>query len=68
MPRLLAGARIVYTPLLAAHFGAGTIGALPGIVRGTGGQAAAPAPRHGTRPATPRPPSTRSPPRAAGWA
>jgi alcohol dehydrogenase len=31
----------VYTPLPAAHFGAGTIGALPAIVRGTGGQAVA---------------------------
>ena len=41
MPQPLAGARIVYTPLPAAHFGAGTIGALPEIVRGTGGQAAA---------------------------
>jgi alcohol dehydrogenase class IV len=41
MPQPLAGTRIVYPPLPAAHFGAGTIGALPGIVRGTGGQAAA---------------------------
>jgi alcohol dehydrogenase len=41
MPQPLAGTRIVYTPLPAAHFGAGTIGALPGIARGTGGQAAA---------------------------
>jgi len=41
MPQPLAGTRIVYTPLPAVHFGAGTIGALPGIVRGTGGQAAA---------------------------
>jgi alcohol dehydrogenase len=40
MPQL-AGTRIVYTPLPAAHFGAGTIGALPEIVRSTGGQAAA---------------------------
>jgi alcohol dehydrogenase len=40
MPQPLAGTRIVYTPLPAAHFGAGTIGSLPGIVRGTGGQAA----------------------------
>jgi alcohol dehydrogenase len=41
MPQPLSGTRIVYTPLPAAHFGAGTIGALPEIVRGTGGQAAA---------------------------
>jgi alcohol dehydrogenase class IV len=41
MPQPLAGTRIVYTPLPAAHFGAGTIGSLPGIVRGTGGYAAA---------------------------
>lgn len=41
MPLPLAGTRIVYTPLPAAHFGAGTIAALPGIVRGTGGQAVA---------------------------
>src|SRR5215467_1644107 len=41
MPQPLAGTRIVFTPLPAAHFGPGTLGALPGIVRGTGGQAAA---------------------------
>ena len=41
MPLPLTGTRIVYTPLPAAHFGAGTIGALPGIVRGTGSQAVA---------------------------
>ena len=41
MPQPLAGTRIVYTPLPAAHFGAGTIGTLPTIVRSTGGQAAA---------------------------
>ena len=41
MPQPLAGTRIVYTPLPAAHFGAGTIGTLPAIVRSTGGQAAA---------------------------
>jgi alcohol dehydrogenase class IV len=41
MPQPLTGTRIVYTPLPAAHFGAGTIGALPAIVRGTGGQAVA---------------------------
>ena len=41
MSQPLTGTRIVYTPLPAAHFGAGTIGALPGIVRGTGGQAVA---------------------------
>ena len=41
MPQPLAGTRILYTPLPAAHFGAGTIGELPGIVRGTGGQAVA---------------------------
>jgi alcohol dehydrogenase len=37
----LAGTRIVYSPLPAAHFGAGAVGALPGIVRGTGGRAVA---------------------------
>ena len=41
MPLPLTGTRIVYTPLPAAHFGAGTIGALPGIVRGTGSQGVA---------------------------
>ena len=41
MPQSLTGARIVYTPLPAAHFGAGSIDALPGIVRGTGGRAVA---------------------------
>jgi hypothetical protein len=34
----MAGTRIVVTPLPAAHFGAGSLGALPGIVRGTGAQ------------------------------
>jgi len=37
----LEGTRIVYRPLPAAHFGAGTIGVLPGIVQNTGGQAVA---------------------------
>jgi alcohol dehydrogenase len=41
MPAPIAGTRIVFSPLPAAHFGAGTIGALPGIVRGTGGRAVA---------------------------
>jgi alcohol dehydrogenase len=41
MSQPLTGTRIVYTPLPAAHFGAGTIGALPAIVRNTGGQAVA---------------------------
>ena len=41
MPQPLTGTRIVYTPLPAAHFGAGTIAALPAVVRGTGGQAVA---------------------------
>jgi alcohol dehydrogenase len=41
MPLPLAATRIVYPPLPAAHFGAGALGALPGIVRGTGGQAVA---------------------------
>jgi alcohol dehydrogenase class IV len=41
MPAPIAGTRIVFTPLPAAHFGTGTIGALPGLVRGTGGQAVA---------------------------
>lgn len=41
MPAPIAGTRIVFSPLPAAHFGAGTITALPGIVRGTGGQAVA---------------------------
>ena len=41
MSHPLTGTRIVYRPLPAAHFGAGTIGTLPGIVRGTGGQAVA---------------------------
>ena len=39
MPAPIAGTRIVFTPLPAAHFGAGTISALPGIVRGTGSTA-----------------------------
>jgi alcohol dehydrogenase len=39
MPQPLTGTRIVYTPLPAAHFGAGTLGVLPAVVRGTGGQA-----------------------------
>ena len=37
----LAAAQIVFTPLPAAYFGAGALGALPGIVRGTGGRAVA---------------------------
>jgi alcohol dehydrogenase class IV len=37
----LTGTRIVFSPLPAAHFGAGAIAALPGIVRATGGQAVA---------------------------
>jgi alcohol dehydrogenase len=41
MPAPIAGTRIVYTPLPAAHFGAGTLAALPGVVRGTGGQSVA---------------------------
>ena len=41
MPQPLTGTRIVYPPLPAAHFGAGTIGALHAIVRSTGGQAVA---------------------------
>ncbi len=41
MPQPLTGTRIVYTPLPAAHFGAGTLAALPEVVRGTGGQAVA---------------------------
>jgi alcohol dehydrogenase class IV len=41
MPQSLTGARIVYTALPAAHFGAGSIDALPGIVRATGGRAVA---------------------------
>jgi alcohol dehydrogenase len=36
----LAGARFVLTPMPAAHFGAGAIGELPGLVRGTGSSAA----------------------------
>jgi alcohol dehydrogenase len=40
MPPLVAGTRIVLSPLPAAHFGAGTIDAVAGIVRGTGCQAA----------------------------
>jgi alcohol dehydrogenase class IV len=38
MPARIAGTRIVFTLLPAAHFGVGSIGALPGIVRGTGSQ------------------------------
>jgi alcohol dehydrogenase class IV len=41
MPAPIASARIVFSPLPAAHFGAGAIGALPGIVRGAGGRAVA---------------------------
>jgi len=41
MPQPLTGTRIVYPPLPAAHFGSGTIGTLPAIVRNTGGQAVA---------------------------
>jgi alcohol dehydrogenase class IV len=37
----LAGTRIVFSPLPTVHFGAGAIGALPGIVRATGGRAVA---------------------------
>ena len=36
----LAGARFVLTPMPAAHFGAGAIGELPGLVRGTGSSVA----------------------------
>ena len=36
----LAGARFVLTPMPAAHFGAGAIGELPGLVHGTGSSAA----------------------------
>jgi alcohol dehydrogenase class IV len=36
----LAGARFVLTPMPAAHFGAGAIGELPGLVRGMGSSAA----------------------------
>ena len=35
-----AGARFVLTPMPAAHFGAGAVSQLPGLVRGTGGSAA----------------------------
>jgi alcohol dehydrogenase len=41
MPAPIAGTRIVFLPLPTAHFGAGAIGALPGVIRGTGGQAVA---------------------------
>jgi alcohol dehydrogenase class IV len=41
MPPPVAGTRIVLSPLPAAHFGAGAIDAVAGIVRGTGCQAAA---------------------------
>ena len=37
----LAGTQIVFSPLPTAHFGAGAIAALPGIVRATGGHAVA---------------------------
>jgi alcohol dehydrogenase class IV len=36
----LAGTRFVLTPMPAAHFGAGAVGELPGLVRGTGSSAA----------------------------
>jgi alcohol dehydrogenase len=36
----LAGARFVLTPMPAAHFGAGAIGELPGLVRDTGSSVA----------------------------
>jgi len=41
MPQPLTGTRILFTPLPAAHFGAGTLAALPSVVRGTGGRAVA---------------------------
>jgi alcohol dehydrogenase len=41
MPAPIAGTRFVFSPLPTAYFGVGTIGALPGIVRGTGGKAVA---------------------------
>jgi alcohol dehydrogenase len=41
MPEPISGTRILFTPLPAAHFGAGTLAALPAVVRGTGGQAVA---------------------------
>ena len=69
----LAGARFVLTPMPAAHFGAGAVGELRGLVRGTGSSAAVivtdPAlgtPRAapgGTRPRR----STRSPRWRTGW-
>ncbi len=40
MPPPVAGTRIVLSPLPAAHFGAGAIDAVAGIVRGSGCQAA----------------------------
>jgi alcohol dehydrogenase len=40
MPPPVAGTRIVLSPLPAAHFGAGTIDAIAGIVRGTSCRAA----------------------------
>ena len=40
MPPPVAGTRILLNPLPAAHFGAGAIDAVGGIVRGTGCQAA----------------------------
>src|SRR5947207_3556395 len=36
----LAGARFVLTPMPAAHFGAGAVGELPGLVRRMGSSAA----------------------------
>ena len=41
MPAALADTRLVLRPMPAAVFGAGAIAALPGIVRGTGGEAVA---------------------------
>jgi len=40
MRSAIAAAKIAITPTPAAHFGAGAVGRLPGIVRGTGSQAA----------------------------
>ena len=40
MPPPVAGTRMILSPLPAAHFGAGAIDAVAGIVRGTGCQAA----------------------------
>ena len=36
----LADARLVLTPMPAAHFGTGAVGELPGLVRGTAGSVA----------------------------